>query len=188
MKSNKFVFFILGCFIFFAATHAQNKYGLALSTGKILKSNDTISLAYPSGNAIIFCLLFDANNNPQGKMGVQWSMNGNLLILDTPMVSSQILVDASLALNDQKGYISAKAGSPDAQWINNKVFVKIKGKNAKTLFQTIPFKETAAHPLLEFDCFGRVQIARQVRPFSIVIFRDERNKISSYSFGRPGTK
>ena len=151
---------------------AQNQLGLALVNGKILQAKDTISLSYPSGSAIIICELFDENKNVLGQIGVKWSLSGNLTILDTPMIAPRIVIEAKVALYDQRGYLSAQASDPDVQWINNKVFVMVKGKNSGVI-QCIVFPEIQNHCFRAFDLAGRFQRFNGFYPSRVFIMRDE---------------
>ncbi len=149
---------------------AQDKYGLVLDNKKIIRPQDTISLSYPSGMAIIVCELFDANNTVLGQAGAAWSMSGNLTIIDTPLVAPKIIIMASNALTDQRGYISAGALESGAQWISNKVFVKIKGKNSGVLRTLAPHR-TQSIVFGKFDSAGRMLAADALCPSGVVLMR-----------------
>jgi hypothetical protein len=165
--------------IFFIASFslpAQDKLGLALVNGKILQAKDTISLSYPSESVIILCGLFDANKNMLGRIAVKWSVSGNLTFLDNaPMVSDRLIIEASQALFDQQGYLSAQASDPDVQWINNKVFIMVKGKNSGVI-QCIVFPEIQNHCFRAFDLAGRLQRFDGFYPSRVFIMHDKMGK------------
>jgi hypothetical protein len=166
---------ILSIFLFFLSISAQDKYGLVLDNNKILQSKDTLSLSYPSSSTFIFCELFDANTILLGQIPVEWSMTGNLTVIDTPIVSQKIIINASRALTDQRGYISATALEYGAQWINNKVYVKIKGKNSGVL-RGILVPVTPNHDFKKFDIAGRVQITEMLCPSGVFLMREALEK------------
>jgi hypothetical protein len=177
-KHFLFCFFLL---LFFHSLPAQNRYGLVLEN-KVLQAGDTISLSYPFGNAIIACELFDGDNNMLGNEGVTWSLSGNLTILDTPLVSSRIIIETSGALQDQRGYLSATALESGVQWISNKVFIKIKGKNSRVLSGNF-FREINNYYFIPYDVAGRLLGGSQEtqkhlispRHCTVIILRDAAN-------------
>lgn len=174
VKKTFFLLFIMVSLVF--SISAQDKYGLVIDNNKVLQPKDTISLAYPSVSVFIFCELFDANNNVVGQIPVEWSMSGNLTVLDTPIVSQKVIVNASRSLIDQRGYISASALESGAQWINNKVFIKIKGKNSHVL-QTFFIPKTQTHDFKKYDVAGRVLLGATLCPSGLFIMRDALEKI-----------
>jgi hypothetical protein len=155
---------------------AQDKYGLVLDNNKTLQPQDTISLSYPSGSAIIICELFDVNTVVLGKVGALWSMSGNLTVLDTPLVAPRIVISASQAMNDQRGYVIATAMESGAQWISNKVFVKIKGKNSGVL-RNLVISQSQSHSFRIFDIAGRMFMKEELCPSGIILMREASEKI-----------
>jgi len=134
---------------------AQTKAGL-LRDNALLQANDTISLSYPSGEAILIAVLLDEGNNVIGSLPVQWSVSGNIAIVDTPYISNKVLIDASLALTDQKGFLSASASSSAVTWVSNRVFLKIKGKNSGIIQIMRPDKNPALYgPTIFFTASGQ---------------------------------
>jgi hypothetical protein len=118
-------------FVLFHPLSGQDRYGLAVGN-KILHAGDTVSLSYPSGS-IVICDLIDNQGNILGKAPATWSISGTVTIVDTPLTAPQVPIDASRALKDERGYLTATALESGAQWICNRVFLKIKGKNSRVL-------------------------------------------------------
>ena len=164
--------------LWLVSAHAQTKYGLSLNNDTLLHPADTISLSYPDGAAIIICVLLDANNNVIGTSPVRWSITGNLSIIDTSAITNRVFIDASLAMIDQKGYLIAQAAAPGAQWISDRVFITIKGKNSEVLQRKILVnKQTFSYGL--FDCFGRIYNMNKTNLHGVIIIRNLTNKKSA---------
>jgi hypothetical protein len=153
---EKTFLFCMVIFIFALSATSQYRYGLLLDNTKIIQPKDTISLTYPSGSAIIFCEIFDANNTVISQPGVAWSLSGNLTVLDTPLITPRIVIIASNALTDEKGYLIARALDSGEHWICDRVFIRVKGKNSGVL-RGIVFPETQNHDFRNFDIAGRLQ-------------------------------
>jgi len=160
----------------YISLNAQTKAGL-MRDNVVLQAHDTIAVAYPSGEAIIIAVLLDANNTIIGTTPVQWSMTGTLTIIDTPYVSNKILIDASLAMNDQKGFIVAQAASPGVTWVSNKLFLNIKGKNSGILRERIlTRKEDMKHPFNLFAVSGRQLTGEKTLSTGICILQNPHEK------------
>jgi hypothetical protein len=167
--------------LLFTSAHAQTKYGLSLINDTLLHATDTISLSYPYGAAII-CVLLDANNYVIGTSPVRWSITGNITIIDTSAITNRVFIDASLALFDQKGYLSAQAAAAGAQWISNRVFITIKGKNSGVLQRKLLVnKQTPSYGI--FDCFGRIYTMNKTNLHGVIIIRNLTNKKSKLAIG-----
>jgi hypothetical protein len=140
--------------VVFHSIHGQDRYGLTLGS-KVLQSGDTISLSYPSGSAIVVCKLIDGRNNILGNAPAEWSVSGTITIVDTPLTAPQVPIDASRALKDQRGYLTATALESGATWICNKVYLKIKGKNSRVLRDRMIAEINRQHRYGIFDVAGR---------------------------------
>jgi hypothetical protein len=150
---NRFIC-CLSLLALFHPTPCQDRYGLTLGS-KILQSGDTISLAYPSGSAIVVCKLIDGQNNILGNAPAQWSVSGTISIVDTPLTARQVPIDANRALKDQRGYLIATALESGAVWICNRVFLKIKGKDSRVLNGQMIAETNRQHRYFIYDIAGR---------------------------------
>ena len=148
-------FFCFSFIVLFNSISGQDRYGLVFGN-KIIHPGDTISLLYPSGG-IVVCDLIDARGNILGMAPAEWSVSGTVTIVDTPLTAPQVPIDASRALKDQRGYLTAEALEAGAQWICNKVFLKIKGKNSGVLYDAvfIGFKRPRPRVFI-YDVAGRL--------------------------------
>lgn len=156
--------------------NAQIKAGL-LCNNKVLTAVDTIALSYPADNATIFAVLLDTTNGANGTMPVQWAITGSLTIIDTPYISYEIFIDASQAMNDQLGFVSAQALTPEVTWVTNKVFLKIKGKNSKILRDlTLAPKQDLPYPFKIFTVSGQRLYPESPFPLGICIVQTPREK------------
>jgi len=172
METLKVIF--IAAVICCLSTSAQTKYGLSFNDS-LLRLTDTMRLSYPQGNAIILCVLLDANNFIIGTSPAQWSITGNITLVDTAVITNRIFIDAGLAMTNQKGYLIAQVSATNAQWVSDRVFITIKGKNSEILKITPAVKKRLS--MYEpFDCLGRIYTMGNTPLPNVVVMVDLTNK------------